>query len=210
MRRLLLCLLAVPAACGCPGPSSPPPPVAAQPARPAPEPQSFRSFQDEFRTRRLPVEGPIRRGPYVQAVGTAEATICFETVDAVEGKVECDGKTSTGVRGVRHEIPLRGLKPGTRYRYTIQPGGASGSFKTSLDGDGDLFFVAWGDSRTYYDRLGRVAALAARDEPDFTVHTGDLVDEGTFDENWDSFFEAAGPLLRTGGFWPSIGNHEIG
>jgi hypothetical protein len=36
------------------------------------------------------------------------------------------------------------------------------------------------------------------------------VDEGTFEANWDSFFDAAGPLLRTGAFWPSIGNHEVG
>jgi 3',5'-cyclic AMP phosphodiesterase CpdA len=55
-----------------------------------------------------------------------------------------------------------------------------------------------------------VAALAAKDEPDFTVHTGDLVEEGTIEEDWDRFFAAAAPLLRTGALWPSIGNHEVG
>ena len=205
MRRLLPGLMLLFAACGRPASGDPPPPAVAKPV-----PPPSRSFAEEFQPRRAPVDGPIRRGPYVQAVGTTEAVVCFETAEAVEGKVECDGRTVAGARGLRHEIPLKGLKSATRYTYTIQPGGATGSFKTSIDGDGDLFFIAWGDSRTYYDRLARVATLAARDLPDFTVHSGDLVDEGTFEENWDRFFEAAGPLLRTGGFWPSIGNHEVG
>jgi predicted phosphodiesterase len=210
MHRLLWCLLLLPAACGRSSSSDAPAHAPVKTTPPAPEQPTFQSFSEEFRTRRTPIEGPIRRGPFVQAVGPTEATVCFETVKAVEGKVECEGRTVSSPVGMRHEIRIRGLKPGGRYSYSILPGGASGSFKTPPEGDGTLFFVAWGDSRTYYDRLARVAALAAKDLPDFSVHTGDLVDEGTFDENWDSFFESAAPLLRTGGFWPSIGNHEVG
>src|SRR5205814_620880 len=105
---------------------------------------------------------------------------------------------------------IRELKPGTRYSYTIQPGGVTASFKTASGEDSDLFFIAWGDSRSYYDRLARVADLAAKDVPDFTIHSGDLVEEGTADEDWDRFFESAAPLLRTGALWPSMGNHEHG
>lgn len=197
------------AACGRTEAGPPPPRVVPKTPPSDPEPRVF-AFQEEFRSRRVAVEGPIRRGPYVQAVGTTQAVVCFETVDAVEGKVACEGKTATGPKGTRHEIALQGLKPATRYSYTIQPGGVAGSFKTSPEGDADLFFIAWGDSRTYYDRLARVAELAAKDLPDFTVHSGDLVEEGTVEEDWDRFFDAAGPLLRTGALWPSIGNHEIG
>jgi predicted phosphodiesterase len=146
----------------------------------------------------------------VQAVGTTQATVCFETVQEAEGKVTCDDKTSAGARGLRHEIELKGLNPGTRYSYTVQPGGVTGSFKTSPGADSDLFFIAWGDSRTYYERLARISELAAKDLPDFTVHSGDLVDEGTVDEDWDRFFESAAPLLRTGALWPAMGNHESG
>jgi acid phosphatase type 7 len=210
MRCLLLGLCLLSAACGRSSSGDAPVRTTVKPVPSASEPPNFRTLPDDLQPRRPVIEGPIRRGPYVQSVTTTEAVVCFETMDAAEGKVECEGKTLTSPRGQRHEIALKGLKPGTRYTYAIQPGGASGSFKTSLDGDSDLFFIAWGDSRTYYDRLARVAALAAKDLPDFTVHSGDLVDEGTFDANWDSFFEAAGPLLRTGAFWPSIGNHEVG
>jgi predicted phosphodiesterase len=208
MPRALLLLLLLPAACGRSDTGTPPRGVRVPPSAPETEPRPFP--QDDFKPRRLAVEGPIRRGPYVQAVGTTQATVCFETVQEAEGKVICDGKTSAGARGLRHEIELKDLKPGTRYSYTVQPGGITGSFKTSPGADSDLFFIAWGDSRTYYERLARISELAAKDLPDFTVHSGDLVDEGTVDEDWDRFFESAAPLLRTGALWPAMGNHESG
>lgn len=205
MARALILLLVGIAACGRPSSDAAPAPPVARPVRPPPAEPPVRSERDEFRERR-----PVRRGPYVQAVGPTEVTVCFELASAAEGKVTCDGKTVAGPPALRHELSLRELKPGTRYSYTVQPGGIAGSFKTAPDADSDLFFIAWGDSRTYHDRLARVAALAARDLPDFTIHSGDLVDEGTVEEDWDRFFEAAGPLLRTGGFWPAIGNHDYG
>jgi predicted phosphodiesterase len=203
LRRLLLPLLFL-ASCG---PSDPAPASRVRTAEPV------AVSVPEFAPRPVPnanvVEGPIRRGPYVQAVTTTEAVICFETPREVEGSVACDGKTLSSPSGKRHEIALKGLKPGTRYAYTVQPGGVEASFKTSpAEGDADLFFLAWGDCRTYYDRLARMCALAAKDQADFSVHTGDLVDEGTIQEDWDHFFESAAPLLRTGALWPSMGNHE--
>jgi predicted phosphodiesterase len=208
MPRSPFLLLLFLAACGRAQPGPATPPVA--PRIPAPPDPTPFVFQEDFRQRRLAVDGPIRRGPYVQALGTTQATICFETVEACEGKVTCEGKTWASPRGQRHEVALSGLSPGMRHTYTVQPGDQQASFKTSPVGDGDLFFIVWGDSRTYYERLARVAELASRDLPDFTVHTGDLVDTGTVEEDWDRFFEAAKPLLRTGALWPAMGNHEIG
>jgi hypothetical protein len=141
-------------------------------------------------------------------VGTTAATICFELWQEAEGRVVLNGSGRTSLRGVRHEVVLSGLRPGTRYEYTVEPGGVTASFRTAPEGDADLFFLAWGDCRTYYDRLARMSVLAAKDLPDFSVHTGDLVDEGTVPEDWDQFFEAAAPLLRTGALWPAMGNHE--
>jgi hypothetical protein len=195
MRRSFSILFLLLAACGRtdPGP--------ARPARPVDPPPAA-----------VPraAETPIRRGPYVQAVTTTGAIVCFETSRETEGAVACDGKTRTSAKGTRHEIALEGLQPGTRYAYTVEPGAVVASFKTAPEADGDLFFVAWGDCRTYYERLARMAATAAKDLPDFSVHTGDLVDEGTIQEDWDRFFESAAPLLRTGALWPSMGNHEYG
>ena len=162
MLRTLAVLLVFVAACGRPPSGSSRPSPAAKPSLPVEEPPPLRSFRDEFgRPRRFVPDGPLRRGPYVQAVSSGRATICFELVEAGEGKVTCDGKTVAGARGLRHELTVEGLKPATRYSYTVEPGGRTGSFKTPPDGEGDLFFVAWGDSRTYYDKLARISELVA-------------------------------------------------
>lgn len=198
----ILCLFLL-AGCGADTAPSPPPP------RPLAPPTPVLTFpQDEPPARRSPPEGPIRRGPYIQAVTPNNATICVELWQAAEAQVVCDGKSHPGKPATRHEFALTGLKPGTRYEYTLQPGDVKASFKTAPEGDADLFFLAWGDCRTYYERLAKMSSLAAKDLPDFSVHTGDLVDEGTLAEDWDRFFESAAPLLRTGALWPSMGNHE--
>ncbi|MBV8879640.1 MAG: metallophosphoesterase family protein [Planctomycetaceae bacterium] len=186
-------------------------PGEAPPQAPVPRkmlPSEEPSKQESFLLKAPAQDGPIRRGPYVQAVGTTTATICFELWQDAEGTVECDGKKRSSVPGTRHEIALTGLRPYTRYDYTVQPGEVKASFRTSPEGGDELSFLAWGDCRTYYERLARMASLAAKDLADFSVHTGDLVDEGTVPEDWDRFFEAAAPLLRTGALWPSMGNHE--
>jgi len=198
----ILCLLLM-AGCGAGTTPTPPPP------RPLPPPAPVLTFpQDEPPARRPLPEGPIRRGPYVQAVTSTAATICVELWRDAEAQVACDGKSFAGKPATRHEFALTGLKPGTRYKYTVQPGDVQASFKTAPEGDADLFFLAWGDCRTYYERLAKMSLLAAKELPDFSVHTGDLVDEGTLAEDWDRFFESAAPLLRTGAIWPAMGNHE--
>jgi predicted phosphodiesterase len=187
--------------CGCGRTEAPPPKPPARLSTPE------NSLYEPPAPRPVP-EGPIRRGPYVQAVTSTSAVICFELAEEAEGKVSWNGRTLASPIRMRHEIALTDLKPGTRIDYTVQPGGVKASFKTPPEGDGDLFFVAWGDCRTYYERCRRMSELAAKDLPDFSVHTGDLVDEGTIPSDWDSFFESAAPLLRTGALWPSMGNHE--
>lgn len=202
MSRTLLVLLSLQlAGCERSDPAPAVPPVPARPVEALPV-----AIRDKVPA---PVpESSLKRGPYLQAVTTTEAVVCFETHRDSEGRVICDGKTLSSPIGKRHEIALRGLQPNTRYAYSVQPGSVEASFKTAPLGNGDLFFVAWGDCRTYYDRLARMSALAAKDLPDFSVHTGDMVDEGTIQEDWDRFFESAAPLLRTGALWPSMGNHE--
>src|SRR5204862_1768640 len=44
--------------------------------------------------------------------------------------------------------------------------------------------------------------------PDFVVHTGDLVAEGSDASLWPIFFDAERELLRHAVFFPTLGNHE--
>ncbi len=202
MPRLLLLLLLA----GC-SRREPPPPAPPAPVRTAQEPE--RRYGRAARSAFTP-EGPVRRGPYVQAAEPTKALLCFETVEEVGGGVLVEGRRFTSPPSRRHAIPVDGLKPATRYDYVISPGGLQGSFKTPPEGDGEVSFTVWGDSRTFIDRLAKIAALAAADRPDFSVHSGDLVDDGDVEEDWDLFFKGARPLLAAGSFWPAMGNHETG
>jgi predicted phosphodiesterase len=154
------------------------------------------------------LEGPVRRGPYVQACASRRALVCFETFEEVVGAVEVEGRSVAGPKGRSHVLALEDLKPGTEHAYTISPGGLQGRFRTAPEGDAEVRFVVWGDSRTYADRLARIAVLAAAERADFSVHSGDLVDDGDVEQDWDLFFTAARPLLASGAFWPCMGNHE--
>jgi predicted phosphodiesterase len=195
VRSLLVALLAA----GCSRRDPPPGPVpqeAPSTAGPAPERPVVR------------LEGPVRRGPYVQACTTRRARVCFETFEEVEGAVQAGDRVVAGPRGRSHGLELDGLTPGTEYAYTIRPGGLEGRFRTAPEGDAEVRFIVWGDSRTHADRVAKIAALAAAERADFSVHSGDLVDDGDLEQDWDLFFTAARPLLASGAFWPCMGNHE--
>src|SRR5579863_5570115 len=88
------------AACGR-APAPPAPPPASVPASLPADPAAAPTLAEELRSPAAH-SGPLRRGPFVQAVGTAQASSCFETWEEVEGKVECEGRIVQTPRGSRH------------------------------------------------------------------------------------------------------------
>jgi hypothetical protein len=103
-----------------------------------------------------------------------------------------------------------GLKPGVTYHYEAFPGEAGkGSFKTPPAGEAEFEFVVYGDTRTRHDvHRNVIAAILRRANPDFVIHTGDLVADGNDPSLWPIFFDAERELLRKAAFFPSLGNHE--
>ncbi|MEO1480622.1 MAG: metallophosphoesterase [Myxococcota bacterium] len=76
-------------------------------------------------------------------------------------------------------------------------------------GPGEPFrFVAFGDTRTGHEVHRAVVEAAAEFEPDFLVHTGDMVEVGGIESQWDLFFQLERPLLAETPIIPSIGNHD--
>ncbi|MEA3341923.1 MAG: metallophosphoesterase, partial [Chloroflexota bacterium] len=68
--------------------------------------------------------------------------------------------------------------------------------------------VAFGDTRTQHQIHRHVAARIMEQEPDFVLHTGDLVDNGWDSEQWATFFEIEGELMARAPLFPALGNHE--
>lgn len=106
---------------------------------------------------------------------------------------------------------LRGLPIGEKISYRVlSTGGDTPVYRFSAGSDaGEPFrFVAFGDTRTGHDVHAAVVRAAALYEPDFFVHTGDMVEVGGIESQWDLFFQIERPLMAQTPIIPSIGNHD--
>ena len=137
-----------------------------------------------------------------------------------------DNFSSTGEFGLSLEVPaeaadedniyhveLGGLEPNTAYSYeVILEGGVEspvGTFWTSSADLDHFVFTVYGDTRTYPERHRMVVEAMAAEGPRFVVHTGDLVENGGVEDQWDSrFFWATAPLIKDAPYLTVPGNHE--
>jgi len=158
-------------------------------------------------------------GPYLQSVTDHSVIIAWQIDQPRDGQVaygEAGSLRSRAVdrpASVDHAITLEGLKPYTLYSYRIESGGvpisAEYSFRTAPDNTQTEFsFVAFGDTRSQHSVHQAVAARIEMLEPDFVIHTGDLVDDGRHLDQWETFFKIEQAVLSRAPFFPAMGNHE--
>jgi predicted phosphodiesterase len=175
----------------------------------------------------------LRKGPWLMDLHPTSVVVLVERAEAgpVTVRAELLGPPSRELRGrdwvgpppapvvvesalpaMLHEVPLRGLRPGMRYRYQvlapdIDPAG--GTFTTPPLDPAPFRFAVFGDTRSGTSRHRQTVAAVARMAPDFVLHTGDLVGDGTRLEDWQTFFDVERPLLVNTPLVPVVGNHEI-
>ena len=159
------------------------------------------------------------RGPYLQSVTTDSVIIVWETEGSSRGEViygETD-KYGSGVTdpvvGTSHAITLTNLTPYTTYHYRVEDDGVTFSkdaaFRTAAGPDQTKFtFAAFGDTRTQGQIHQEVVDSIVAQDPDFVLHTGDLVDRGSMYPYWETFFEIEGELMSRIPLFPALGNHE--
>ena len=157
----------------------------------------------------LAADQKIAGGPFVVNVTTRSATVVW----LVESDVVTLRPPGAAVRtspALRVEkTTMTGLQPNTRYEYDVSGDAHKGSFKTPPAGPGSYNFVVYGDTRTRHDVHRKVInALLKHGIPDFVLHTGDLVADGSDSAMWPVFFDIEKDLLRQTVFFPSLGNHE--
>ncbi|MFN3199173.1 MAG: fibronectin type III domain-containing protein [Bradymonadia bacterium] len=113
-----------------------------------------------------------------------------------------------------HEVHVCGLEPGRTYYY--QAGGPGGwsevaSFTTApvKDTDEEFTFAFAGDTRSE-DFIMWNEALRAIDARgvDMMLFSGDLVDRGLMQDQWDGWFGAGDPYMSRLPFIPANGNHD--
>jgi hypothetical protein len=158
------------------------------------------------------VQQSIAIGPYVQNVGTSNATICWATVRG-EVTVTPPVNADTTFREYQmHAVVLRDLKPGTTYTYTVA--GDTGNagrctFTTVPQGEHPFSFAIISDTQNRGNRAHRpIVERIIAGKPDMIFNVGDLVSDGCDIGDWEEFFRVEGGLMRSVPYYPALGNHD--
>lgn len=180
----------------------------------------------------------ISKGPYLQAPGSNTMTIMWEspvsrpaivrygvgtnlnlTAQVVRGGRRVESSTGSSMLGFGsrvtfyiYEVTLTKLTPGTVYSYSVEFGGVKTPpkrFRTFEQAPEKVRFIAYGDTRTNPDIHRRIASHFKKFDPDFILHTGDLVSRGSrYDVWWREFFQPLENVIDEIPLFPVIGNHE--
>jgi len=162
------------------------------------------------------------RGPYLQSVTSDTIIVAWETDLPSHGEVVYGETAEYGSRvadpavTTRHAVTLTGLTPYTVYHYRVESNGAPLSrdggettFRAAASPDQAQFtFAAFGDTRTQHQFHRAVVEHIVAVEPDFALHTGDLVEMGSAIPHWETFFEVERELMAHVPLFPALGNHE--
>ncbi len=165
-------------------------------------------------------------GPFVDQVGETSAIISWQLDRPAAGQVKIGERVFASAEAQRHELKVEGLRAGTRYHYQVSSGSTvvrPYAFRTA---GGDRFrFAVLGDSREGVgggpinmggvagQALFRLGTLAYRQDCDFMLITGDLINGYTtgtadFRMQLDAFQRALAPLHARLPIYEAMGNHE--
>ena len=156
------------------------------------------------------------KGPYLQDLAPTSITVMWHLDQAAPAHVVVEGPggpRSIEVAAARiGEATIDQLTPSSRYRYHVEAGGQSwqGEFATAPEVGTDVpfSFIVMGDTRNGADAHRRVVERMAQEVPDFVLGTGDMVDDGSNEEQWQQFFAIEHRLLRDNVYFPAVGNHD--
>ncbi len=113
-----------------------------------------------------------------------------------------------------HEAWLCNLRPATSYTYRVGgPGAWSGELRFTTAPEPSaapepLRFAVLGDSNFGYTTWADVIASVATHDPDFIVHTGDVLHGGNSQLEWMAWFAGAEGVLGATPLLVAHGNHD--
>jgi predicted phosphodiesterase len=161
----------------------------------------------------------IVTGPYLQVPENRAGTmaILWETSFPSRGTLVIGEKDqppqtiASTDSGTRHKVVLEGLDPSATYRYHVESGNRFSrtyAFRPFPAEATSYAFAVYGDSR--YNDAAHQAVISQMTayQPDFVLHTGDLVTQGNVMDQWDIFFVVVRSLAARVPFFPTIGNHD--
>ncbi len=160
----------------------------------------------------------ITKGPYLQALGQKAVTIKIEVSMPETVTIEVTGpanfkatKASESAKKF-HSLRIDGLSPGTTYDYKVMAAGAessSASFTTAPAENKPFKFVLYGDNRSDASTHAAIVRMIEKAPADFLLHTGDMVQTGDNEAEWQEFFGIENKLLSSRSIFVAVGNHEL-
>ena len=160
----------------------------------------------------------IYEGPLVQMAGEREVTLVWYMTrpvrDGMAVQIGHDQQTfPVESNNRRCRATLTDLQAGQAYPYTITLGRrtlAQAELRTNKPAGEPFTFIAFGDSGKGSQEQYRLAAYMTVADPDFLLHTGDVVyGAGERRKYRERFFVPYEELLRRVNLWPSLGNHDV-
>ncbi|CAN5706130.1 hypothetical protein BH11MYX3_BH11MYX3_33490 [soil metagenome] len=156
------------------------------------------------------------KGPYLQDLAPRSITVMWQLETPAPAVLTIDGpggERNQDVEAARiTEATITGLQPASRYRYKVAAAGGTwtGEFATApeVGADVPVTFTVFGDTRYGTDAHRRVIERMSQEVPDFVLGTGDMVDEGFRQDQWQQFFDVENPMLRDNVYFPALGNHD--
>ncbi|HRI69466.1 MAG TPA: metallophosphoesterase [Polyangium sp.] len=158
------------------------------------------------------------KGPYLQALGQKAVTIKLEVSTPEIVTIDMTGpanfhttKTAESAKKF-HSLRFDGLSAGTTYNYKVTMGATeapSASFTTAPAENKPFKFVVYGDNRSDAVTHAAVVGMIEKAPADFLLHTGDMVQTGDNESEWQEFFAIENKLLATRCLFASVGNHEL-
>ena len=153
-------------------------------------------------------------------VDTQATMVQYGVDDALDMSAEGSSYRFGGIDGQSyrvHELKLcEQLEPNKAYRYRVGGEGhwsPTYTFRTPptpgpMD-EGQKITVGFaGDSRGGYEIWAALLSNMVTHEPDVILFTGDIIEAGTNQQEWDVWFDATGEVLSHRALIPAHGNHE--
>ena len=112
-----------------------------------------------------------------------------------------------------HHVELTGLTAGATYHYRVRSSdgtvGSDNTYTVSAASPTSFKFAVLGDTQINYDPHRAQCDHIVTKNPSFVLHTGDLVQYGDSQSDWENFFKAEQNLSKSRVFMPTMGNHEV-
>lgn len=106
---------------------------------------------------------------------------------------------------------LTGLPAGPHLGYRVRStaGDTEPSwFRVGVPRGEPFRFAVFGDTRTGHRVHRAVVEAVANENVEFYLHSGDMIERGGFDAQWDRFFQIERPLMKKAPILPALGNHD--